>query len=100
MTDQEVALIRRHAETMACIVVESNRVVGLRLEVVPRRRYLPEPVNGSALPTMVGAAIYVRVSTKTSLPFGCTSRFGSPGQVKVAAPTPPREDEGASHWPA
>ncbi len=29
MTDQEVALIRRHAETMACIVVEMyQRVVG------------------------------------------------------------------------
>ena len=25
MTDQEVALIRRHAETMACIVVEMYR---------------------------------------------------------------------------
>jgi hypothetical protein len=31
---------------------------------VPRKRSLPEPANGSTLPTMVGAVIYVRVSTK------------------------------------
>ena len=36
----------------------------LRVEVVPRKRNLPEPANGSTLPTMVGAVIYVRVSTK------------------------------------
>jgi hypothetical protein len=31
---------------------------------VPRKRNLPEPSNGSTLPTVVGAVIYVRVSTK------------------------------------
>ena len=31
---------------------------------MPRKRSLPEPANGSTLPTMVGAVIYVRVSTK------------------------------------
>ena len=35
-----------------------------RVETVPRRRTLPEPANGSTLPIMVGAVIYVRVSTK------------------------------------
>jgi hypothetical protein len=34
-----------------------------RLKVVPRKRILPESANGSTLPTMVGAVIYVRVST-------------------------------------
>lgn len=41
-----------------------RRLSDLRVEVVPRKRYLPERVNGSTLPTMVGAVIYVRVSTK------------------------------------
>jgi hypothetical protein len=31
---------------------------------VPRKRALPVPANGSNLPLMVGAVIYVRVSTK------------------------------------
>jgi hypothetical protein len=31
---------------------------------VPRKRSVPEPVNRSTLPAMVGAVIYVRVSTK------------------------------------
>ena len=31
---------------------------------MPRKRSLPESANGSTLPTMVGAVIYVRVSTK------------------------------------
>ena len=31
---------------------------------MPRKRSLPEPANGSTLPTMVGAVIYVRVSAK------------------------------------
>jgi hypothetical protein len=31
---------------------------------MPRKRDLPVPENGSKLPTMVGAVIYVRVSTK------------------------------------
>jgi hypothetical protein len=35
-----------------------------RVETVPRKRSLPAPANGSTLPIMVGAVIYVRVSTK------------------------------------
>jgi hypothetical protein len=31
---------------------------------VPRKRALPVPANESNLPVMVGAVIYVRVSTK------------------------------------
>ena len=31
---------------------------------MPRKRSLPEPANGSTLPIMVGAVIYVRGSTK------------------------------------
>jgi DNA invertase Pin-like site-specific DNA recombinase len=31
---------------------------------VPRKHSSPEPANGSTLPPMVGAVIYVRVSTK------------------------------------
>jgi hypothetical protein len=38
MTDQEVALIRRHAETMACIVVESTK----RVARFPSRRRASE----------------------------------------------------------
>ena len=49
MSDQEVALIRRHAETMAWIVVEIYQE-GCRiseLEVVTRKRNLPDQSNGS-----------------------------------------------------
>ena len=50
----------------------------LRVEVVPPRRYLPEPVNGSTLPTMVGAVIYVRVSTKEQ-----TENLSLPTQLRA-----------------
>ena len=45
MTDQEVAFIRRHAETMACIVVEmyQEQLSDLRVEAVPRKRSCPSP---------------------------------------------------------
>jgi hypothetical protein len=51
----EVALIRRHAKTMACIVVELYQE-GCRF---PSRspRALSAPTNGSKLRTMVGAVI-------------------------------------------
>ena len=80
MTDQEVAWIRRHAETMACIVVEMypRGLSDLRVEVVPRKRNLSEPVNGSTLPTMVGAVIYVRVSTKEQ-----TENLSLPTQLRA-----------------
>jgi hypothetical protein len=56
------ALIRRHAKTMACIVVELYQE-GCRFPSRSRRA-LFAPTNGSKLPTMVGAVIYARVSTK------------------------------------
>jgi Resolvase, N terminal domain len=50
----------------------------LRVEVVPRKRNLPEPVNGSTLPTMVGAVIYVRMSTKEQ-----TENLSRPTQLRA-----------------
>ena len=49
-----------------------------RVEVVPRKRSLPEPANGSTLPTMVGAVIYVRVSTKEQ-----TENLSLPTQLRA-----------------
>jgi len=45
---------------------------------VPRKRNLPEPANGSTLPTMVGAVIYVRVSTKEQ-----TENLSLPTQLRA-----------------
>ena len=42
------------------------------------RRYFLEPVNGSTLPTMVGAVIYVRVSTKEQ-----TENLSLPTQLRA-----------------
>ena len=65
LTNQDVELIRRHAGTMAQVVVEmfveSRRISGT---TVPSRHTLAAPTIGSNLPMMVGAVIYVRVSTK------------------------------------
>jgi hypothetical protein len=55
-----------------------RRLSDLRVEVVPRKRYLPERVNGSTLPTMVGAVIYVRVSTKEQ-----TENLSLPTQLRA-----------------
>ena len=49
-----------------------------RVEVVPRKRHLSEPANGSTLPTMVGAVIYVRVSTKEQ-----TENLSLPTQLRA-----------------
>ena len=49
-----------------------------RVEVVPRKRNLPEPSNGSTLPIMVGAVIYVRVSTKEQ-----TENLSLPTQLRA-----------------
>jgi site-specific DNA recombinase len=49
-----------------------------RVEVVPRKRSLPEPSNGSTLPIMVGAVIYVRVSTKEQ-----TENLSLPTQLRA-----------------
>jgi hypothetical protein len=65
MTDQEVALIRRHAETMACIVIEMHQE---RCRNTDRSRASETPLVRARewiyAATMVGAVIYVRVSTK------------------------------------
>ena len=45
---------------------------------MPRRRSLPEPANGSTLPIMVGAVIYVRVSTKEQ-----TENLSLPTQLRA-----------------
>ena len=42
------------------------------------RRYFLEPVNGSTLPNMVGAVIYVRVSTKEQ-----TENLSLPTQLRA-----------------
>jgi DNA invertase Pin-like site-specific DNA recombinase len=49
-----------------------------RVETVPRKRTLPEPTNGSTLPIMVGAVIYVRVSTKEQ-----TENLSLPTQLRA-----------------
>jgi hypothetical protein len=49
-----------------------------RVDIVPRKRSLPEPANGSTLPTMVGAVIYVRVSTKEQ-----TENLSLPTQLRA-----------------
>jgi hypothetical protein len=45
---------------------------------VPRKRVLPVPANGSNLPLMVGAVIYVRVSTKEQ-----TENLSLPTQLRA-----------------
>ena len=45
---------------------------------MPRKRHLSEPANGSTLPTMVGAVIYVRVSTKEQ-----TENLSLPTQLRA-----------------
>jgi site-specific DNA recombinase len=45
---------------------------------MPRKRALPKPANGSTLPTMVGAVIYVRVSTKEQ-----TENLSLPTQLRA-----------------
>jgi site-specific DNA recombinase len=45
---------------------------------VPRKRSLPEPASGSTLPTMVGAVVYVRVSTKEQ-----TENLSLPTQLRA-----------------
>ena len=80
MTDQDVEDIRRHAETMA--LHRGRDVPGavprFRVAAVPRKRSLPEPANGSTLPIMVGAVIYVRVSTKEQ-----TENLSLPTQLRA-----------------
>jgi hypothetical protein len=51
---------------------------------MPRKRALPVPENGSKLPTMVRAVIYVRVSTKEQ-----TENLSLPTQLRVRRVLPP-----------
>ena len=45
---------------------------------MPRKRVLPVPANGSNLPLMIGAVIYVRVSTKEQ-----TENLSLPTQLRA-----------------
>ncbi len=45
---------------------------------MPRKRSLPDSGNGSTLPIMVGAVIYVRVSTKEQ-----TENLSLPSQLRA-----------------
>ena len=80
LTDQDVELIRRHAETMAQVVVQMYRGEPSDSWVitVPSRHTLPAPTIGSNLPLMVGAVIYVRVSTKEQ-----TENLSLPTQLRA-----------------
>ena len=66
MTDQEVATDppTRRDDGMRRGGDVPRRLPDYRVELVPRKRHLSELANGSTLPAMVGAVIYVRVSTK------------------------------------
>ena len=80
LTDHEVAAIRRHAETMAWLLVEMYANGGRSSSRdVPRKRVLSVPSNGSKLPPMVGAVIYVRVSTKEQ-----TENLSLPTQLRAS----------------
>ena len=48
------------------------------VETAPRKRTLPERANGSTLQIMVGAVIYVRVSTKEQ-----TENLSLPTQLRA-----------------
>ena len=80
LSDHEVARIRRHAELMAHLVVEvfaANRR-NLGYPTVSTGRALREATVGSMLPLMVGAVIYVRVSTKEQ-----TENLSLPTQLRA-----------------
>ena len=80
LTDQDVELIRRHAETMAQVVVQMYRGEPSDSWVitVPSRHTLPAPTIGFNLRPMVGAVIYVRVSTKEQ-----TENLSLPTQLRA-----------------
>jgi DNA invertase Pin-like site-specific DNA recombinase len=79
MTDQEVALIRQRRDNSVHRGRDvPGRLPDYRVEVVPRKRILPESANGSTLPNMVGAVIYVRVSTKEQ-----TENLSLPTQLRA-----------------
>jgi site-specific DNA recombinase len=65
MSDDEVLIVARHAESLAARC-DRTRLAGRSrpLTAVARRRTLPASSDGAKLPEMVGAVIYVRVSTK------------------------------------
>ena len=80
LSDHEIARIRRHAETMAHLVVEifaANRC-NPEYPTMSAVRVLREAAVGSMLPPMVGAVIYVRVSTKEQ-----TENLSLPTQLRA-----------------
>ncbi len=80
LSDHEIARIRGHAETMAHLVVEifaANRR-NPAYPTVSTARVLREATVGSMLPPMVGAVIYVRVSTKEQ-----TENLSLPTQLRA-----------------
>ncbi len=80
LSDHEIARIRGHAETMAHLVVEifaANRR-NPAYPTVSTARVLREATVGSMLPLMVGAVIYVRVSTKEQ-----TENLSLPTQLRA-----------------
>ena len=80
LSDHEIARIRQHAEMMAHLVVEilaANRR-NPEYPTVSTARVLREATVGSMLPPMVGAVIYVRVSTKEQ-----TENLSLPTQLRA-----------------
>ena len=80
MTDQEVAVDppARGDDGLDRGRDVPGAAAGFPSRSVPRKRVLPEPANGSKLPTMVGAVIYVRVSTKEQ-----TENLSLPTQLRA-----------------
>ncbi len=79
MSDEEVVAIARHAETLAHILI----VVALQdgrapLGVMARRHTVPASDVGAKLLEMIGAVIYVRVSTKEQ-----TENLSLPTQLRA-----------------
>ena len=65
LSDEEVLVVVRHAESLARLVIDlALQDVPHPLTAVARRRTLPATGDGAKLPEVVGAVIYVRVSTK------------------------------------
>ena len=79
LSDDEVRDVARHAEAMARILIALALQDGPHsLTAMPRRRTLPAAGDGAKLPEMVGAVIYVRVSTKEQ-----TENLSLPTQLRA-----------------
>lgn len=78
MSDEEIDLIRQHAKRWRTSSSRSSWRVIRRSRRIMARRALSVPANGSKLPRMVGAVIYVRVSTKEQ-----TENLSLPTQIRA-----------------